>query len=356
MSSRLKQIQADLERSHSRLSQIQADLQREQLSPVQVNNKRTQSQLHQNHENLPVLPYQIESSARPIKIDAIEMAKTCRFGNSIQQLINVFYFCLKNNICKIYTRENFPYINSEVKISQNEEIELLVQRKPGIAEVVLSGHFFPPKQLNCTYSSDEYVNIFDKYVLPRIKLPGSPIAVSDTDLVIHFRSGDIFANSSPHPNYGQPPFSFYQKVIEQEKPDRCILVFQDRGNVCIEQVEYFLTNQSIPFICQSSDVYSDIACLKSSVNLIVARGTFGDAITLLTNRLKKVYFFEDLYKFELALLRGAKVFRVSDNTGEFKGQVLTGNWQNTEEQKKLMLNYDASNLEMQNLTQIDRLW
>ena len=350
MSSRLKQIQADLERSHSRLSQIQADLQREQLSPVQVNNKQTQSQLHQNHENLPGFPYRIESPAQPIKIDAIEIAKTSSFGNSIQQLINVFYFCLKNNICKIYTRENFLYINSEVKISENEEIELLVQRKPGNAEVLLSGRFFSPKQLNCTYSSDEYVNIFDQYVLPRIKLPVSPITVSDTDLVIHFRSGDIFANSSPHPKYGQPPLSFYQKVIEQEKPDRCILVFEDRSNVCIEQVEDFLTQKAIPFICQSSDVYSDIACLKSSVNLIVARGTFGDAITLLTNRLKKVYFFEDRYKFELALLRGAKVFRVSDKTGEFKGKVLTGNWQNTEEQKKLMLNYDASNLEMQNLT------
>ncbi len=354
---RLEKIKADLERSHDRLSQIQADLQREQLSPNRINPEKTQSQLDRTQSNLSLFSERIESSAQPIKIDALEIVKTCRFGNSIQQLINVFYFCLKNNICKIYTREDFPYINSEVKISQNEEIELLVQEKPAIAEVVLSGHFFPPKQLKCTYNSDEYVKIFDKYILPKIKLPVSPITVSDTDLVIHFRSGDIFAKSSPHPWYGQPPLSFYQKVIEQEKPDRCILVFEDRGNVCIEQVEIFLTNKAIPFICQSSHVYSDIACLKSSVNLILARGSFGNAISLLTNRLKKVYFFEDLYNFEVALLsgaevallRGAKVFRVCDKTGEFKSKVLT-NWQNTEEQKELMLNYDVSNLEMQNLT------
>jgi hypothetical protein len=337
---RLEKIQADLARSHSRLSQIKADLQREQLSPVRVNPEKTQ---------------RIESSAQTIKIDAIEIIKTCRFGNSTQQLINVFYFCLKNNISKIYTRQDFPYINSEVKISQNEEIELLVQGKPALEEVLLSGRFYHPQQLNCNYSSDEYVNIFDKYILPKIKLPVSPIAVSDTDLVIHLRSGDIFAESSRYPGYGQPPLSFYQKVIEQEKPNRCILVFEDKGNVCIEQVEIFLTQKAIPFICQSSDVYSDIACLKSSVNLIVGRGTFGNAITLLTNRLKKVYFFESRYKFKLALLRGAKVFRVCDKPGNFKSKVLT-DWQNPEEQKKLMLNYDSSNLEMQNLTQTDRLW
>ena len=352
---RLEKIKADLERAHSRLCQIKADLQREQLSPNRINPEKTQYQLELSQSNLSLFPERIESSPKAIKIDAIEIIKTCRFGNSIQQLINVFYFCLKNNISKIYTRQYFPYINSEVKISQNEEIEILLQKKPGIKEVVLSGRFFDLNQLNCTYSSDEYVNIFDKYILPKIKLPVSPIAVNDTDLVIYFRSGDIFAKSSPHPGYGQPPLSFYQKVIDQEKPDRCILVFEDRGNVCIEQVEIFLTNKAIPFICQSSDVYSDIACLKNSVNLIVARGTFGDAITLLTNRIKKVYFFEDRYEFELALLRGAKVFRGCDKTGKFKSKVLT-NWQNTEEQKKLMLNYDASNLEIQHLTPADRRW
>ena len=300
-------------------------------------------------QNSALLLRRVVESTKNIKIDALEIIGFGRFGNSIHQLINAFYFCEKYQVPKIYTRTNHPYINLKVKTSQNQEI-MLVQGKPGSKEVVLSGMFFDNKALNLKHSCDEYVNTFDKYVLPNVKLPDSPIKVSETDLVIHFRSGDIFHKSTPHSLYGQPPLSFYLKVIESEKLDRCILVFEDKGNVCIGKVENFLKNVSIPFVCQSSsDVSTDISCLKKSVNLIVARGTFGNAITLLANNLKKVYFFEDLYNFQLALARGAKVYRVYDKSKEFKNKLLRNNWKNTTEQKEMMLSYDGSNLGMENL-------
>lgn len=287
------------------------------------------------------------------KLDALEITVTQRFGNSIYQLVNAFYLCVKNEIPKIYTKSEFPYICVQKENSQNKDIQLLIQEEPKHAEVVLSGNFFGNTIVNPDCDSSVFVDIFDKYILPKIQLPDCSIKARETDLVIHFRSGDVFAKNSPHLLYGQPPLSFYQKVIAEQKPDRCILVFEDRGNVCIGELENFLKNSSISFICQSSDVYADISCLATSINLVASRGTFCNGVTLLTRSLKKVYFFEDLYRFDFALLRDAKVFMVSDKTGEFKKKVLNNNWKNTKEQKELMLSYDISNLDIELIENAD---
>jgi hypothetical protein len=57
-------------------------------------------------------------------------------------------------------------------------------------------------------------------------------SLSDNDVVIHIRSGDIFCTDI-HPLFWQPPLSFYVNLINTHKFDNIHLVSENKLNPCV---------------------------------------------------------------------------------------------------------------------------
>ncbi len=183
--------------------------------------------------------------------------------------------------------------------------------------------------------------------------------VREEDLVLHFRAGDVFTGSKPHPAYGQPPVSFYLAVVEREKPARVWLVFEDRSNPCVDAVEAALRERGIEVMLQCATLAEDFRVLLSASRLVASCGTFTHMVAHLSKRLQCVYFFDRHDMFEQSDIEvfrecGVEVVTVEDAKGEFKARVLA-HWTGSSEQRALMLTYPAENLAFVDGRQPERL-
>jgi hypothetical protein len=84
------------------------------------------------------------------------------------------------------------------------------------------------------------------------------------DLFINIISGDIFIKSI-HPNYSQPPLCFYQKIINENKYNNIILLFNGHENPCVDVFLKLCPN--IKYIHGS--VNNDISVIINCYNLVL---------------------------------------------------------------------------------------
>ncbi len=204
--------------------------------------------------------------------------------------------------------------------------------------------------------------ILKRYIRPM--LPEKIFSnTSEDGLTIHIRSGDIFKRKTAvevfkearnplgglkrvlagthrvNPLFVQPPLAFYQKVIESQPWSHALIVAQDTENPVIHALLRSYSN--IEF--QQRNLESDITALLSAQNLIIGYGTFGMTWALLSARLQSLYcpllpakVFGELYPEDLRNL-GVHTF-------EFKNYIPLGQWKANVRQKRMMLNYKASNI------------
>ena len=98
------------------------------------------------------------------------------------------------------------------------------------------------------------------------------------------------------------------------------------------------TELGLPVTEQSGTIQQDLSVLLGAKHRVAARGTFGPAIAGLSERCGEVFYFEN--KCAMVPLRhGIHFVRVVDRKQRFTASVLLGNWQNTAEQRELMLTY-----------------
>jgi hypothetical protein len=81
-------------------------------------------------------------------------------------------------------------------------------------------------------------------VAPELRAPNPKLLY--TDLVLHFRAGDIFVGESRR-WYGPPPLACHLKTVERESPSKVWLVFEDRLNPCIHATEDALHVRNVDF-------------------------------------------------------------------------------------------------------------
>ncbi|GGA56346.1 discoidin domain-containing protein [Okeania sp. KiyG1] len=167
--------------------------------------------------------------------------------------------------------------------------------------------------------------------------------LGEQDLVIHIRSGDIFKNNV-HLGYGQPPFSFYAKIIELQSWHSISLVFEDKSNPIIDPLIDFCRRRCSQVQEISGDLKSDIEYLLRARKLVVSNGTFCPAIALISKSLNTVYSFENEFSIKYNP-NISQIVRVVDRQGVYKSEILSSNWQNTELQRKLMLEYPTNVLD-----------
>ena len=275
------------------------------------------------------------------KVKALRIAHWQRFGNSVLQLTNALNLAENLNVKIIEFAHPHPFFSCN-RVGPYEFVHS--DQPPDRATIESS--FFYVDAFRLSVDTVARCRLFTDYIRPllRPRIRDADPRVNEEDLVLHFRAGDVFSQSPPHPDYGQPPLSFYLAVVEREKPARVWLVSEDRGNLCVDAVESALHDRGIEVIPQSAALEDDIRLLLSARRLVVSRGTFAHMIAHLSERLQRLYFFESSEEnMEVLRALGVEIVRVIDIKGEFKAKVLT-EWRGSSEQRALMFSYSAENL------------
>lgn len=247
-----------------------------------------------------------------------------RFGNNILQIIRCLYYSTINNISNIFLLNHEFLINNKIIIEENIN-------KNNINNINTCDSFFDLKKFNLDDPSPIIMkNLAIKYIIPILKknFYNSDIN-TENDLFIHIRGGDIF-NYCPHSAYVQPPVYYYEKIINENNYKKINLIYEDKNNPC---VDYLSRYNNINLF--SGNLFDDINLLLSATNLVIGFGTFGFVMYLLNPKLKKIYVPDYLLP-ELPTGNWGDIELIIINLPDY---IKVGEWKNTTEQRKIMINY-----------------
>jgi hypothetical protein len=209
----------------------------------------------------------------------------------------------------------------------------------------ISGLFFTQPdcfQFPIRYDSERR-QIFQSFVLQQLERrpwrerlhnylsPSPDSQVDDKTLVINMRSGrDIFRSSPPPQNdYMQPPLSFYQKIIETNGYNKCLIVTEpDRANPVIAGL---LASYSGIRVKEHRGVLDDISTVLSAQHLVLAHSTFTWCLALMSQNLKV------LHQPHTCRVLGLQDYVV--NTYEFANYIQPGEWTSSTNQLAQMLGH-----------------
>ena len=200
---------------------------------------------------------------------------------------------------------------------------------------------FPHIESLSEKSVDDAWGSLRNLLVPRVPTSSS----GDNVLTIHVRGGDVFGPRKPA-GYGQPPFSYYQLILESQKWERVDLVYQDMSNPVVRLIMDYCRAHKLPLETQSSDLPTDLTTLLGAENLVAGRGSFIPAVVGLSPHCKNVFYFEDKMNV-IPSVSGINFFQVRDATGDYRSHVLSNNWENSSEQRQLMTTYPLSSLVME---------
>lgn len=212
----------------------------------------------------------------------------------------------------------------------------------------LSGMFFdiPIQNLAGTLEQKETREIISSYIRPLFnKLPKHIDKKPPDQLLIHIRSGDIFSTwVAPH--YPQPPLAFYQLVIRrlvaEERITSIKMVFENRLNPVIAELEAYVAQIGIPLTTQSGSLVDDVAALVDGSYLVFGLGTFGPAVCHLSRHVEQVFYFASGWPQHFkGIPTIGKIVEVLDVKDAY---TRVGEWDNSPERRKLMIDYPIENL------------
>ena len=278
--------------------------------------------------------------------DVLVVAQHGRFGNMIRQLSLAIAVAERLGIREVLVKSlpQFPVgtwaLDNGVALTHDPWLRTRMIARP---RLVLGGDFFVKPRLPIDVEGVDF-DVIGRSLFEAMGMSTLQPLDSST-LVIHFRSGDAFT-STPHPNLGQPPLAFYQKLLEHEAPARVILVHEDTANPVIGAVHIHLDERGIPYSVQSSSFEADLALLLSASTLVTAEGTLAEALLALSPHVRRWIHFGNPRK---TFFRGREldsVVSISDTTGEYSSQVLNGNWTNSDSQRSLMMTFPMEKLEV----------
>jgi hypothetical protein len=275
--------------------------------------------------------------------DLLVVARHGRFGNNIRQILYSLAVAERLGVREVVARSipQFPHGSWEVGPNLTLTHDpVLRPRRVTQPRTILAGDFFVVPRLPTPIDDVDYTNLGDGLVRAS-GLSEAPPLPMDT-LVIHIRSGDVF-RERPHHSLGQPPLSFYEKVLEHSRPQNVVLVYEDALNPVIPRIQVRLKSLSIPFSVHSGDLRSDLELLLSARQLVTGNGTFGQALLVLSPHIERWYDF-GVGKERFPTSRRLAVVSITDREGDYVAAL--GRWENSPSQRNLMLKYPASNLEL----------
>jgi F5/8 type C domain len=276
-----------------------------------------------------------------------------RFGNHVKQIGTAVALAEHLGVPRVYlTKLGMLEIDRPIKfgtVTVLPDTELKRDRPTG----VLCGTFYFKQPLGRAFHGMNY-----RHIARAARAVGQPLfhrlapapafIPEATDLAIHFRAGDIFSRRSPHPSYPQPPLAFYRLCVDFARVHlgtrRVILVYEDEGNPCVGAVKCWLDEIGFPYVSQSRTLEEDLAVLLAAQHCVFGRGTFGLAIAILSRNMRTVFhsWLEGNFR-ALPEVADIRAIMVEDAAN---GYIRLGDWRNTPEQRRMMLDYPIGSLRL----------
>jgi hypothetical protein len=277
------------------------------------------------------------------QITALRIDEPMRFGNSLIQLSNAIELAAIHGIPRIYA-PGFWWIASNLA-HDSSSIRLLTTEAPP-EETILAGQFYYKESLQPLYlrrekSIDDFRHNLIR-VRHQIPLLQARTPLPDEHLVIHIRSGDVFQGEG-HPLYGQPPLAFYTLILRRWPWRKVTLVCEDRLNPVIDCLLAGPCPDLPVMEHRTGSLEEDLDFLLRARSLVGSIGTFMPAVLTLSSNIRRVTCFETLW-YGRNLQRHADVVIVKDAVGDYSRSVLARNWQNSRQQRELMLHYPEHQL------------
>ena len=253
-----------------------------------------------------------------------------RLGNNIQQICNgIIYSSLSGD--GFFTP---PHELIEM-FAVNQEEKTMVRPNRFFHYNTSNKDF----DININYLYKNIGQVAKEYVVPAFKFSVDDAFDEDT-IVIHIRSGDIFAHEhNPPHDYVPNPLCYYLALIEEY--EKVIVVTEpDNYNPIVDELR-----KIEKVTVQSSTVAEDFATLMRAKNLASSgTGTFAVAAALCSSNIQKFYC-TDLYLNEhlnpemLIVTDGVEV-----NMMELENYIDIKSWKNNEEQRKFILEYQNESI------------
>jgi len=284
--------------------------------------------------------FELDEALKKGSIDSIELGHFGKFGNSIKQLLNCMTFADHYKIKKVYIPAIWYLKESKSFTVNNIEVVLKGSDKNAEDENVFVNQFFYLRRyfklsgIESYDYSKAYTRFKDMMIFEEEDWNVEPL--DSNELVVYFRSGDIF--HEPHPGYGQPPLSFYKKIIKSRQWSKVSCVYQDKSNPVIQPFIEYVSNLNIDIREVSGSLEDDIKFLLSSINLVAAPGTFTWSISLISENLKNVFYFNEIEVINFSEIRLNEI-KFYDLSGRYIKSIMSNNWKNTMSQRELMLTY-----------------
>ena len=231
-----------------------------------------------------------------------------RIGNNILQLVRAIHYAKTKQISQIVFPSHSFFTHTRL------DVILDTSSEPNFTSI--TDNFFNLSKFGITdpepYQMKKYV---EEYLFPifKISLPSTLSIIPQSHLYIHFRGGDIFNSTNPHPAYVQPPILYYTNIIEKHikyhlsrnvsaKDIKIILLCEDYQNPCItflmkQYYTLFKDYSEVQIILEPvSSLEKDLTTFSRVQSLAIGFGTFGFMLYLINSFLKQLYVPEYFYK------------------------------------------------------------
>jgi hypothetical protein len=259
--------------------------------------------------------------------------------------VSHWYGRLGNNIQQICNGIIFSSINGDGFFSPHhdliEQIVIGSQEKTTIRPCRFFHYNTSNKDfdINIDYLYKNISKVAKKYVVPAFKFSVEDPLDDDT-LVIHIRSGDIFAHEhNPSHDYVPNPLHYYLTLI-QEYEKVIVVTEPDNYNPIIDELK---KNDKVDV--QSKSVGEDFSTLMRAKNVASSgTGTFAVAAALCSSNIKRFYC-TNLYLDEH--LNPEMLMATNDievHMMELKDYIELKTWKNNQDQRKFILEYKNENI------------
>lgn len=268
-----------------------------------------------------------------------------RFGNMVIQLANALVLAREQNIGLILYWNNSKLRRGEIQLGPDVRLkraELTSSRLSSHPNHLLRTRAFAEPKFPVQLSRKDSTllrQILSDELFPRRK---NRHIMNESSLVIHLRSGDVFWGR-PHPDYGQPPLSFYEFILDLDRWVEVVIVAEDETNPCFTAITNYCASRNIPCRVTGRTLDSALETIASATTIVMSRGTFVGSILWL-NPMKRNVFCFGSNSSESFPIETASVTRIIDATGEYERDLLSGNWKNSDAQRALMLSYPVNSL------------
>lgn len=165
--------------------------------------------------------------------------------------------------------------------------------------------------------------------------------LSEQDLVIHLRSGDIWHGLDP--SYGQPPWAFYERVLSTADWHKVWIVSEDQRSPVFSEIVRWCRRNGRSYVHSGQTLTEAVKLLGAAKNLVASVGTFVPGILFIYPAKRRVFFF-DLKKPNLLDSNGEILLSVEDLGRSYRESVMSGNWSASVAQISLMKSYPLSSV------------